>query len=1718
MTCADHQEASTKQRWQWAAVEALLAPMDPYKSGTMVGWWSSDDPTMAASLREASANLEVLEASDERKKKSKFKAFKNFFAKKKRKEPEGIQRSSSSLKPSSSNSSINNSSLNLVQEGQQPTFRVRRSMNKSLSHESIFRSKSELESPERKIYPSPEPQSGRSLKRAHISRTLSITSSVHRPVSGTLLGVIPHYVHRSGIWIGGSKITEIPPLRSCQPINPTLIRSDTIPKDFEEISAAAESPKTPQKAFPPMLTMKSSFEPSSIPMRAQSLTTFATLTSPSSPQLSMKPKQEEPGLPLVSEEKTKPKAVTQKKLKDNAGPSSQEQSIKTEIYKTTDQAANADAVESPGYSWPAAYGRRCGKKESSASEKNECGSKGWGFIQPSRGFGLGNRAGYSSADKIARNSPFWRFSLERRVMKQPRAPQVETTTPHELLSDENDMRRRMAGLDFKTRKASLSYLRRKDMKESMAIGPSQYHEDGTKKSEAITSLLSVVENPYASQEVIMFSVTEKAQVHMDPSHIQSEEDASSFDSKNDQFEMKSAQDNSTICKETPSGNVIQAFPASVLDMASAFPEGGISVKRLPPRSLSQSLGKPEAEGVSSDSDAISGVESGSDQQLAPGYVFQSSRKPKDEELFSDSESASSEEGNGSEQKLDPEYSFQSMMKSMMMSKDDQETFPDSKSFLGNLYSSHEQLAPRWASQALEEPEDKVPTKSNRNSEKYSNPNDWSSSEENMPPRHPSPALGTPTAQQEISVSKNTLEEELVVSVEQTPPRHLPQPSVKPSVQQQLSSGSANTFSEWVSTPPMNFFHSWLSPKSEEEASAGQENIAPEWGIFMEPLPPRVHSRRLMKRKVEQPISSGSEIATIEGIMPTELKPSRNNSQPPVKPIAEQEISAGPESTAVKGSISMEPPSPNVFAQPMMNPKVEQNVFLGSEGADKVILVEITLPECSTNPQDQHVFSENTAGNKDMFVEPLPPDYPVQTLAKLNFQPQTISSDTGSAFTEWSDPVELMPPRHTMGSWVSTSFEQPSASPESTAVEWGNPTEPLLPKMPSQSLRRPVAEQEVFSGSMSASEEWSDLAQLKSSLYTLQHWVSPKFEQQTYAGPEPSQCCMKSVGPKSVAIEGDTSTEMLPPRHWSIVRHKIQKMMPTSENAVVGCISERPLPIEYPTHFSMPSIQEISLHPENTAVEGGMSKKSLHPKCPSQSFVKFMAQHVFSESPNMEDQVYVDPLSSNQPFKYLLKPTVEHQVFSGCESADIEGGISSKLVPTKCPLQSSGRLEDPQGVFSYSENAPVKCSYPQEQLLPGYLSQAWGKLKYEQEVSTVSESSLKEWKSSEEQLPSRCPIQAEDGAEFQPQVSSSGSVSVPVERSSAENQLPPRHPFQAFADPQYKQQVYSSSMSTAAKGIIFESNPSSQALPRGPASPSKTREHSQDSEDLFKNISTPATKSVKFALAPAWPPSTSGDTYTKEDVLESSDQNNDYSNLSTSEADVENLFGVRLKRIPSSEKYKSEEQNHSTKLPSLSLGPVSSYTDRESQIVSASQGLLGISKNLTTTSDIAEKQQSKPKSDSMLKKKPDYKIPGKAPGKLSGYATLDPSWITMVKQKQKNSPTQVPTKELKTKNRAGAKVGTKVPRYEGDDLAKQSQQREISTSDVNRQEKKAQMKLPDSTKAGYENEKMIQVLAMKKETRKPSAHPAMFQEPDEPIWFSMAKKKAKAWSHITETMQ
>ncbi|XP_036925018.1 acrosomal protein KIAA1210 homolog [Sturnira hondurensis] len=1634
---------------------------------------------------------------------------------------------------------------------------------KSLSHESTSRLDSESEIPASKTCPSPELQRGRSL--------------------------------------------EIPPMRPRRPsIRPPVTGSETISKEVEKVSVDAQPPKTPRKALSQkFLSLKSSFEPSSEPIRSQSLTTFAVPTSSSntqlpigfsspattqdclyssasehsmalsprkqkekSPQVTVKPKQEELSLPLVAEEKSKtqPKATHEKKpKKDSAGPLTQEQSNNPEISKTTDQATKTDDTGSQGY---LAYGRQSGKKGSSASGKSESRPRGRSTTKSSRRLDLGNRAGSPSADKTARDIHFRRLPLEKQVMEQPiaLATQAEATIPQELLSDKNYMERRKAGLDYETRKASISHPIPKHRKAPMISGPSQYREDGASgtKSEARASLSSVVESPSTTQENVMFSVAGEAQVYMGPFHIQSEEEAASrFDSQSAKFKMESAQDISNICKRKPPGNVLQAFPASILGMASDLPERGVSVERLPPRSLSRSTGKPEAEEVASDADSTSEIESGSEQQLAPGYFWQSSGDPEDDEegfaesssfvgklsssheqlapsratwalgepedkmsteskryfekyntakdwssseedlpprhpswslrkpeaeeissnadstsemesgfeqqltpgyylhssgepedenLFSDLESAS-QKGSSSKQQVAPSYAFQSSGEP----EDDEEGFVESSSFVGKLSSSHEQLAASCASQTLGESKDSVSTESNSYLEKYHTAKRWSSSEEDQPPRHPSLASEKPKDQKEVfSVSKNTAEE-WGLSVEQAPPRHPPQPFMRPFVQQQLSKGSMNTSSEWVPMPSRHIYQPWLKPKPK------------------------------------------------------------------------QQVSASPESTVVEGRISMEPLPPKLLAHPLVNPEVEQNVFLGSEGAEKVVSVEPPFskcPQCLTNPEAQHIVSENTTGNKGMFVELLPPKCPCQPLVRLNLQPENITCDSGSASKEWGSPMEVMPPRHTFYPYVKTSFEQPSAGPKSIAVECGIPMEPRPPRMPSQPLMRPVAQQKVFERPLSAPEQWSGLVEPIHPTNTFQPWVSPNFKQQAHTGPEstvaesstlteplqprlPSEALRKpiSAGPESIANERGTSTELPPPRHWSIVRHKVQQMSPRFEKAAVQrVISGRAQPPKYPIHFLNFEAQEISSGLQNTAVEGSMSKKSLLSRCPSQSFVKYMAQYIFSESPEKEQQVYVDPLASNQPSKSLLGPKVEYQVFSGWESADIEGGISSKLLPTKCPLQSLERPENPQEVFSYSESAP------QEQWPPRYLSQAYGKFEHKQEVSSVSQRSHEEWRCSEEQQPSRCTFQAEGGAEFQPQILSTGSVSVPIECSNAGHHLPPRQPFQAFAGPEYQQQVYSSSMSVAAKATIFESNLSSCSLPTGPASPNETRKHSQGSEDLIKNIPTSATKSVKFTLTPAWPTSISGDSYPKEEVLESSDRNDGYSNLSTSEA-VENLFGAQLRRIPSSQKYKSKEQEHVAKLPSPSLGPISTSVGKESQIRSASKVLFHTEENLTTISDLAKKRQSKPKSDSTPKKQPAYKSPGKTADQQSDYATSEPAWITVAKQRQRKFQTEITMKELKASNRAGPETETK-----GAGCVHQTQPREISTSNVDRQEKIEQMTLPKSTDPGFENQKIFQVPAMRKETRHSSAHPAMFQEPTEPIWFSMAKKKAQAWSHITEIRQ
>ncbi|KAK2083747.1 hypothetical protein P7K49_038983 [Saguinus oedipus] len=1320
--------------------------------------------------------------------------------------------------------------------------------------------------------------------------------------------------------------------------------------------------------------------------------------------------------------------------------SSKEQSNKTEIYKkkTTDQAPNSDATGSQGQLLPAASGRKRRKKGASVSGLSECEFKERSLKQYSEGYGLGDRAASSPTDKTARNVPFWHLSLEKDNMKQPTTPQPETTTPQGLLSDKDDMGKRNAGKDFGSRKASATQPIAEDMKDPMVTDPQPYHEDGApaaEKTEARASLSLMVESPSTTQEEAILSVAAEAQVFTDPSHIQSQEkEAFSFESQKAQSKMESAQDVQTICKEQPSGNVHQASTASVLGMTGTPAKGDVYAKSLPPESLFQSSEKPDAEEVSSDSENIT------------------------------------EEGYGSEE-LACGQSSQSLWKF----EDEQKVFQESKSLVDYQSSSEEELDPRCPSQALEEPEDEGLTDSSSYVEKYNSSEDCSSSEEDLPLGHPPQALEKPKDQQEVASASKSTPEEQNASVLQLPPRRPSQPIMSPAVQPQVRTSSVGTSTKWSSSvepvSPRRPFEAWASPKSEQKVSTGPESAAVE-GIFPEPLPPKIppkhrmrpkaepspeitsmegaasveapppsqYSQPLMSPRVQQEVSAGPETAAVEGSISVEQRPPKYPFQLSVNPKVEQEVSSSPKSMAVEESVSRKPLPPKLLSQPLMNPKVQKNMFSGSEdiAVEKVISGEPLLPSYSpqslTDPEIQQI-SESTAVEESTSVEPLPP----RCLSQPSGRPEFLESMSTSA--EWSSPVEPMPaghtfqprvspestaadgsismklmrPRHPFQPCVIPTFEQQVfaevfAGPETAAADWGIYTDPQPPRVPSQRRMISKAKQAISLDSMSISAERS--SPVAPSKYTVQPWVTPKFE----------QLYQLSADPESTTVEGNIYKEPLLPRHLSqlTVRDRIQQLSSNFKStAVEAGISGGPLPPKSPTQFLTKSkVQEMTSRLENIAVEG-ISKKSMIPRRPAQSFVKFMAQQIFSESSALKRGGDVAPLPPKLPPKSSSKPKVKHQVFSDWGNANPKGGISSKTLPVKHRLQSLGRTEDPQEVqevFSYSKSAPGKCSGSKEQLPPRQLSQALGKLEYEQKVSSVSASS-EEWRNSKKQLPPKHSSQASDRSQVQPRMSSMGPVNVPIKRSSSEKHLPPSSPLQ--------QQVHSSSVNAGAGRSIFETNSDNWFLQRDQAFANKTKKFSQGSKTRIKSILAPATKPGKFTIPPAEQTSTSS----KEEVLESGDGNNNQHSSLSNQAYVENLFGVRLRKVPALQKYETEKQDYVTQPASVPLGPVSSFVGKGHKIKrSTSEELQNAAGSLTKISNLAEKQQSRPKSESMAKKQPACKTPGKPARQQSDYAISEPAWITMAKQKEMGFKAHIPMKELKTKSRAGAKAETKEPKY------------------------------------------------------------------------------------------
>nr|XP_055194069.1 acrosomal protein KIAA1210 homolog [Nyctereutes procyonoides] len=1063
----------------------------------------------------------------------------------------------------------------------------------------------------------------------------------------------------------------------------------------------------------------------------------------------------------------------------------------------------------------------------------------------------------------------------------------------------------------------------------------------------------------------------------------------------------------------------------------------------------------------------------------------------------------------------------------------------------------------------------------------------------LPEHSAPPSLPNPEAQQESDNASEGASVEL--------PSGFPaQPSMRSKLQPQLPPLDTVGASAACSQPagpasPRSVLQSWQSSPFEQQSSARLESAALEWGISLEPLPPRRPSQTRKRRAAARAASRESRsLAARERSSPVEPKPprgasltpgstkvkqpswavpegsmaqkggsmeqlpSRMSSQTLTKSVSKQQVSwAVPESSVAQKGSSMEQLPPRMSSQTLTKSVSKQQMSWAiAEGSMEQLSSRMssqTLTKSVSKQQVSWAVPESSVAQKGGSMEQLPPRMSSQSLTKSVSKQQPSWAVPEGSMAQKGSSMEQLPPRMSSQSLTkSVSKQQPSwAAPEGSMAQRSGSTEQPPPRMSSQPATKPVAKQPASAAPEGSVAQRSSSTEQPPPRMSSQPPTKPVGKQPASAAPEgsmaqrsssteqpplrmSSQPLTKPLGKqlapaalKSAATEGVASTERGPSKQPSQppTRYKVQQMSSTFENAAQVAISGKLVPFKQaPQPLGRSKVQELSSRLEITAAEGGKSKKAPVSRQPSQSFVKFMAEQVFSERPTAEGRSPRNPPPANQPSKPLLRSKDQYQAFSELENASTKGDTSSKLLPMPpCPIQPSGKPEGPKEVLSHPESAPLKWGHSKDQLPPGHLSQALGKLEYQQGISfSVSQSSHEERKSSQGQLPFRGPPQAKEGAKLQPQLFSTGPVSVPVKRSRSEEPQPPRNPHQAFAGPEYQPQGRSGPVWAAStEGTISEGGSDSWSQPKGPASPNKAKKHKQGSEDPIKNILTFATKPVKFTTAPAKQAPTLGGTVSKEEGLEGRNQNNSHPNVSTTRASVENLFGVRLRKVPSLKKYKKEKQDDLTKLSSFFLGPVSSSAGKEQRIRSASQGLLGTAEYLTYPFDVAEKQQSRPKSECFIKKQPAYKVPGKAPGRQADYGTFEPAWITMVKQRQKSSQVYVPKKEAKTKNKAGARAEAKEPRG-GAGLANENQPRKIFTSVVNKQEKMAQKKLSiKSIKAGFEDPKIVQVPAVEKETRRSSTLPAVLQEPaqpDEPVWFSLAKKKAKAWSHIAEIMQ
>ncbi|XP_057281129.1 acrosomal protein KIAA1210 homolog [Pezoporus wallicus] len=345
---------------------------------------------------------------------------------------------------------------------------------------------------------------------------------------------------------------------------------------------------------------------------------------------------------------------------------------------------------------------------------------------------------------------------------------------------------------------------------------------------------------------------------------------------------------------------------------------------------------------------------------------------------------------------------------------------------------------------------------------------------------------------------------------------------------------------------------------------------------------------------------------------------------------------------------------------------------------------------------------------------------------------------------------------------------------------------------------------------------------------------------------------------------------------------------------------------------------------------------------------------------------------------------------------------------------------------------------------------------------------------------------------------------------------------------------------------------------------------EDSRSSDENVKTPlktaSAKPVRFTIAPAWQRSLSGGSNSKEDsytrssptspirpelfegvtkehtrfdaiIQESAKSNSDrfdrdcrdsdsHLNSSMECADheaqsVENPFGVRLRRTSSLLKYQNESRAESPKLIPSAVPTAPSASVKEDQkpvgTGKTSPGLPVSTKSVVKKTDLLEdKNLPKTRSEEVEKKQNGHKLSEKVFSPHLESAPSEPAWVFMAKLKQKGFQDHPLAKEHKAEDKALSKAD-----QEEQGMCASESMLKKNMSSLSSQDKKTQIKTSVCAAAGKVGpiaQEASVIPAVEKEARHSSNLPMTPCSPAEPLWLSLAKKKAKAWSEMPQIVQ